>query len=327
MKNNLFELLARYDAYNIIGHVCPDGDSIGSQVALSEVVRALGKQCHIVENSAVPKNLSYFLKGVPSIPADGMDVSLPLICVDCMDYNRIGSVAGLHGREAFLNIDHHISNSWFAANNIVIDDASSTAEILAELLIGSKFTITKTMADALYLGIVTDSGRFSYPSTSLKTFKLAETLVGIGTSPSKIYTLVYENNTLERYRLLERFLKNIEIFCDGRLCLSFLREADFLETGASVLDTEGFVNYARELRGVLIGCFVDVRDDFMKCSLRAIDGSLRVDAFAGMFGGGGHQCAAGFSKTGVSSDFIEDIKTALCRHVEKFYDGYLASAG
>ncbi|MDR1256071.1 MAG: bifunctional oligoribonuclease/PAP phosphatase NrnA [Puniceicoccales bacterium] len=324
--SDLFQLLRPWEAYNIVGHVRPDGDCIGSEVALCEVIGALGKRCYIIRNDAIAPNFASFFHGMPIVSTDKMDSSLPLICVDCSDFSRVGQAVKSAYGEVFLNIDHHISNANFALNNIVNSSAASTTEILAELLIENNFTITKKIADALYLGIVTDTGSFAYDSTSLKTFQIAEMLVKLGTKPYKIYALAYENNTLQRYRLLERLLKNIEIFGDGRLCLSFVTELDFKETGATAFDTEGLVNYTRELEGVLIGCFLEVRNNSVKCSLRAVDRSLRVDLLASTFGGGGHPCAAGFLRVNISAkNFIGDLKVALCEHMKKFYEGYHAS--
>jgi phosphoesterase RecJ-like protein len=324
--NNLFKLLGEREAYNVVGHIRPDGDCVGSQVALCAVIQALGRRCHIIRNDIAGQNFAAFFDHMPCIPVDEIDSSLPLICVDCSDYNRVGDEVKRMCDSVFINIDHHISNTRFALHNFVRSDIASTTAILAEMLLENKFNITKQIADALYLGIMTDTGRFSYASTSLRIFKLAEILVSAGADPHKIYALVYENNTLARYRLLERLLRNIQIFCNGRVCLSFVDESDFEETGADSLDTEGFVNYMRELKGVLIGCFLEMHSDFVKCSLRAIDNSLRVDIFAGLFGGGGHQSAAGFSKFApFGTDFVCEVRDALCKHMERFYDEYLAS--
>ncbi|MDR0679867.1 MAG: bifunctional oligoribonuclease/PAP phosphatase NrnA [Puniceicoccales bacterium] len=323
--NNLLQLLNAHEAYNIVGHMRPDGDCIGSEVALCAIIRSLGKECYLILNDSIPPNFTSFFNNIPCVSEDKINGNLPLICVDCSDFSRVGQAVKLAYNEVFLNIDHHISNDNFALNNIVNCGAASTTEILAELLMESKFAITKQISDALYLGIITDTGNFAYDSTSIKTFKIAEVLISIGTKPHQIYALAYENNTLERYRMLERLLRNMEIFGEGRLCLSFVTELDFEEIGASAFDTEGFVNYTRELRGVLIGCFLEIRNSSVKCSLRAIDRSLRVDLLANIFGGGGHPCAAGFSKSNVSiSSFISSLKAALCEHVRKFYDEYHA---
>ncbi|MDR2435936.1 MAG: bifunctional oligoribonuclease/PAP phosphatase NrnA [Puniceicoccales bacterium] len=323
--NDLFGLLDKHGGYNIVGHVRPDGDCVGSEVALSLIIRALGKGCSVIRNDIIPPDFAVFFDGVPCVSMGEIDGNLPLICVDCSDYERVGQGVQRVYDAAFLNIDHHISNNNFAQNNIVDGNAVSTTEILAEALIENKFTITKSIADALYLGIMTDTGRFAYAAASLgaRTFRIAELLIDAGTNPNKIYSLAYENNTLQRYKLLERLLKNLEIFCDGRVCLSFVTESDFIETGATSLDTEGFSNYTRELKGVLVGCFLEVRKDSVKCSLRATDKSLRMDLLASLFGGGGHFCAAGFLKTGISTlNFVDDLKLVLCKHMEKFCNDY-----
>ncbi len=322
---DLNDILSPYSAYNIVGHVRPDGDCIGSAVALSQYLIQLGKIGYIIRNSQISNNFEYFFKNVFTIGLDDFDPSLPLICVDCSDHARIGEELGNVYSEPFLVIDHHKSNKGFAKYNIICNKAASTTEILARLFERTMGSLTKKIAEAIYLGILTDTGRFAY-NTSIDTFRFAQQMLSFGADSSKIYSIVYENNTICRYKLLERFLGNIELFSNNRACISHLLASDLSFFCADPADTEGFVNYTRELSGVLIGCYVEFHEDFVKCSMRSVDNSLRLDLLAEQLGGGGHACAVGFIAD-LETFSIDQLKTAIDSHINKFYNDYVATCG
>ncbi|MDE6432405.1 MAG: bifunctional oligoribonuclease/PAP phosphatase NrnA [Opitutales bacterium] len=319
---NLRELLAPYPAYNIVGHVRPDGDCIGSAVALSCYLSKIGKRGYVIRTDAISSNFEYFFADVPTVNLENLNRDLPLICVDCSDRARIGEELGKLERP-FLVIDHHKSNKGFAATDIIFPDIASTAEILAHLFEHIKFQLDKKMAEALYLGILTDTGRFAH-NTTIDTFRYAQQMLQAGVDPSKIYSIVYENNSLCRYRLLERLLANIDLFSKNRACISHLLASDLAEVGGCPSDTEGFVNYTRELAGVLVGCYVEYHDTFVKCSMRSVDRSLRLDLLAEKLGGGGHACAVGFIADPQTFS-LENLKEKIDSHINKFYDEYIAA--
>lgn len=320
---NLNELLAPYPAYNIAGHVRPDGDCVGSAVALSRYLEQLGKRGYIVRHDTLPANLEYFLAGASSVTLENFDHSLPLVCVDCSDHARIGvQLAETYG-QPFLVIDHHKSNKGFAQTSIIMPHAASTTEVLAKLFEKIGVHLGEKIAEALYLGILTDTGRFAY-NTSLDTFRYAQLMLQSGADPNKIYSLVYENDSIQRYRLLERFLANIELFSKNRACISHLSTADLAEVGGHVGDTEGFVDYTRKLAGVVIGCYVEFHDDFVKCSMRSVDKHLRLDLLAERLGGGGHACAVGFTADPQTFS-LDRLKESIDQHINEFYDEYVAA--
>jgi phosphoesterase RecJ-like protein len=164
---------------------------------------------------------------------------------------------------------------------------------------------------------MTDSNRFAYDTTTLETVKIVEILMETGLSISEIYKKVYERDSLQRYRLLEKFLHNLTIFDSGRCCTSFLWEGDFEETKAESLECEGFVNYTRQIGGVKVGAFLEFRNSHTKCSLRGTDPAFRVDLFAKEFGGGGHPAAAGFTIAPQGPDFYAKFREALAEHLKK----------
>ena len=317
-NRTLFDILSEHDAYNVVGHVRPDGDSIGSQLAIFHILKNMGKKCFVINNFDFPVNFSSFVDGIDRLPIERIDVSLPLICTDCSDFKRSGDVVCSKFASPFLNIDHHMSNELFAENNIVAPTSASTTEIIADNIIAEQFQINPEIARLLYVGILTDTGRFAYGSTTEKTFEIAGFLVRNGACPSEVFEKIFANERIERYRLLERFLRNIYVDFTNKTCISRLDEKDFAETGALWFDSEGFVDYTRNLSGISVGAYLEFYKNSAKCSLRTSNAKLKLDVFAQKFGGGGHQCAAGFTFTGDTSNFYEHFSVLLIEHVRNF---------
>jgi phosphoesterase RecJ-like protein len=317
-NGKLSELLLRHGECNIVGHIRPDGDCVGSQLAISTLLGGRGIKCNIIKNDDCGRILLPFFDGYAVVDDGEFDPDLPLICVDCSDFKRVGAKVLEKCKKPYLNIDHHISNENFAEHNVVDAARVSTTELVARALISEGVEFGKKIAEFLYLGIMTDSGRFAYGTTSATTVKIVEALVDRGVSLSDIYSRVYERDSLQRYRLLERCLRNVTVFAGGTCCSSFLADYDFRETNADPLDSEGFVNYTRQIDGVVAGAFLEFRDSYTKCSLRSKVTHLRMDIFAKNFGGGGHPAAAGFTVAAAESngpEFYEKFQETLAAHV------------
>ncbi|MDR2628460.1 MAG: DHH family phosphoesterase [Puniceicoccales bacterium] len=308
-------LLFEYSAYNVVGHIRPDGDCVGSQLAIFNILKAKNIQCNIIKNDDYGFILSPFMDGYAVVDDRRFDSTLPLICVDCSDFRRAGTNICKKYNKPYLNIDHHISNDKFADHNIIDANASSTAQVIAEALLRENIDFDKKTAEVLYLGIMTDSNRFAYDTTTLATIRVVEALMAKGIRISEIFQKVYERDTLRKYLLLERFLHNVTVFEDGYCCISFITEKDFAETQAEFLDTEGFVNYTRQIDGVKVGAFLEFHETYVKCSLRSKNATWRLDLLAKKFGGGGHPAAAGFNIELKDIDFYAKFKSALAEHV------------
>jgi phosphoesterase RecJ-like protein len=309
------ELLSLNGEYNVVGHGRPDGDCVGSQLAIYNALTANGIGCNIIKNDDYGRILSSFFDGYKTIDANDFDGELPLICVDCATPWRVGSNVSSKSKNFYLNIDHHISNENFAKYNFVDANASSTAQVIASALIRENVPIDLRTSEALYLGIMTDSNRFAYDSTSIETIGIVETLMCNGVDIAGMYQKVYERDSLAKYRLLERFLHNISIFENGSCCISFVTGDDFCETAAEILDSEGFVNYTRQVDGVKVGAFLELHNSYTKCSLRSKNATFRMDLLAKKFGGGGHPAAAGFTLSTRVENFYEKFKLAMAEHV------------
>jgi len=279
----------------VLGHLRPDGDCIGSQVAMAGILERAGIEAVCVNGDPIPRTLLSFTGTTPFYDPDQLPTGEWVgLTVDCADHERIGTRALDRFPRIALNVDHHISNTRYARDNIVVPQASATAEILAGIAFDLGWEVDALQAQALYLGIATDTGQFRFNSTTAQTFELCHLLCQAGADPAAAAVELYEREIFGRISLLQTFLSSLRLLLDGRVCLGVLRETDFERTGTSSEDGEGFVDYARSIEGVDIGIFLEQRSDGIKGSFRAKEPRFRVDQLAQQFNGGGHACAAGF---------------------------------
>lgn len=300
----------------VAGHVRPDGDCIGSQVALCRYLLDQGVKAVAVNADPVPRNLHSFVKDTPLVKPDAYDwKDVTAVSVDCADARRMGApLADALGGFA-VNIDHHISNPGYATLNIVVPSASATAEILAELFIEVDYEPDRVTANALYVGIATDTGQFRFNSTSPRTFDICRWLCSHGANPAAVANDLYEQEKFGRLRLLQYFLSTLRLELNGRVCVGLIKDGWFEETGTTSEDSEGFVDYARAIEGVDIGVYVEEQKGVIKGSFRAKDPLLRVDELANRFNGGGHACAAGFRIEMGIKEFYPRLTATLAEHL------------
>jgi phosphoesterase RecJ-like protein len=302
----------------VVGHARPDGDCIGSQVALARVLRALGHEVICVNTDTVPRRLQYLVGNLKfvrphDVPADQDWVS---VWVDCADNLRAGEKARERFPAPFANIDHHLSNNGYAEHNFIDSGAAAAAEILAGIFADNKMPVDALAAKALFAGIMTDTGQFRFNSTTHRTFLITAELVALGASPSEAGGEIYERESLGKLQLLQRFLASLKLDCGGLVCVGSLPDGIFQETGTNVEDTEGLVDYARAIDGVEIGVLIEERPGAIKASLRCKNPIYRVDQVAGLFGGGGHACAAGLNlKNTPVAEFRPKLLGALAAQI------------
>lgn len=317
--NQFKQIIAQLSTHKVavIGHLRPDGDCVGSQVALCRVLNQLGIAAIAINADPVPRTLQPFIGDTPwSTLQECSAANHVAIYVDCADAMRCGTVIREAFPHAMVNIDHHLSNAAYAEWNLIEDYASATAEILAGIFLDLDLPIDAVTAQALYIGIATDTGQFRFPSTSPQVFKICSALIDRGANPSGAAHILYENQSIYRIELLQRFLKSLRLECAGRACIGKLTEADYAQTKALREDAEGFVDYARGVQGVDIGIIMEERNGGVKCSLRAKDPKFRVDKLAQQFEGGGHACAAGLSVAAESTDsFYPKLIKAVNKHL------------
>ncbi len=297
----------------VLGHMRPDGDCIGSQVALTRTLMAGGVQAVAVNQDTVPRLLVDFVGDTPwRKAADYQPATGTLaVCVDCADHSRLGPRLRELFPKPFLVIDHHVSNLGFGEHNFVLPETAATAEVLAGLFFDNKLPIDPVTAQALYVGIATDTGQFRFPSTTPQVFRLCGQLMTVGADPGTAAHLLYERESPGKTRLLQIFLTSLRRELNGRACIGTLRETDFAATGALREDTEGLVDYARAIEGVDIGVLLEERQGAVKGSLRAKDQRFALHRLAQQFSGGGHACAAGFNVNEPLAQFYPRFLAAL----------------
>lgn len=301
----------------VLGHQRPDGDCIGSTVAVVRVLQAMGIEAVGLNRDAVPGTLQAFVGDTPLLRAEDFEPDGHVaVSVDCADFKRVGDRLNVLFPEVALNVDHHLSNQSYGAENIVIATASATAEILAAFYLDLGYPIDAVTAQALYVGIATDTGQFRFPSTTPETFEIARHLCECGAQPSAAAYELYERESFSKVKLLQSFLDSLTLEFDNRVCVGLIENGVYEATGATIDDSEGLVDYARAIDGVDIGVLIEDRAGALKGSLRAKNPFYRVDQVAKQFGGGGHACAAGLNVENSSiKEFYPQLMQALGQHL------------
>ena len=297
--------IEQHERFLVINHVNPDGDATGSLLATGWLLRQLGKQTVLVNEGSTPKKF-HFLPGAEQI-VDASAAEKPefdaVITCDCADFARIGDVKEwLPVGMPLLNIDHHPTNDLFGTDNLVRVDAAATAEVLYDLVTYMKQPIGQEMAVCLYTGLLTDTGGFRYSNTTPHVMETASALLASGVEPAPIAERMLETITKAHIRLLQRALQTLVLRDRDQAAYLTVTMADMDACGANNDDTEGLVNYARNIEGVEVGVlYKEVAPDKVKVSLRS--GSfVDVAAIAQSIGGGGHVRAAGCTVHGTLAD-------------------------
>jgi len=283
-------------------HVNPDGDALGALLATALGLRQLGKTVHPTW-AAAPAELppSYaFLPGADLLvqPADVPDTG-GFVALDCGAAHRLGALeARARSAEVSFNIDHHPGNDAFATFNIVVPTVSSSAEIVTRLLQDLGVEIDEDIATCLYVGILTDTGRFQYSNSTPDTLRLAADLLSLGVDAPLIAQEVYESAPFGFLKLIGRVLDRAVLFEEQRFVYSWFKLADLAETGVAADETDGLIDMVRSTRAADVAAmFKEQREGGWRVSLRSKGPS--VGELARARGGGGHELAAGFSATDV----------------------------
>jgi bifunctional oligoribonuclease and PAP phosphatase NrnA len=303
------------DRFVVVSHENPDGDALGSLLATALGLRALRKDVvmYLSGNAPLPGEYQFLDLGdvrrdVPDDFADRV-----LLAVDCANERRIGPDETLIARaKLVLDVDHHHDNSRFGALNLIVDDASSTAEIVRDLLDELGVALTPEIAEALYVGLVTDTGRFQYSNTTPKSLRLAAELVEAGADVHGIFRHVYETVQFAKLKLLARALERAQLFEGGRLVVSYLLKDDFGDVGAEEPYSEGLIDSLRAVEGSEMVALIrePPRNEgpARRISLRSSHDEVDVSAIARKAGGGGHRQAAGFSSERPIGEIIDFIR-------------------
>jgi phosphoesterase RecJ-like protein len=288
------------ERFLLVTHENPDGDALGSLIGMQGLMHALGKDSVMFIGRAefpLPYEYAFFqFHGLVSdVPEDVAQRTIVFLDCGNIDRNAI-DVSGA----PILNLDHHHDNTQFGTINHVVPRASCTAEIVWDLSRALDVALTQEMAEALYVGLVTDTGRFMYENTGPAAHIMAADLIGAGVDVHEIYRRLYEGVPEPKLALLTRALSRVRRFDGGRLTLARLTREDFAETGAEESYTEGIIDHLRAVQGTKVAALAreltcDDKRGASKVSLRATDGSVDVSLIARAQSGGGHRQAAGFA--------------------------------
>jgi bifunctional oligoribonuclease and PAP phosphatase NrnA len=312
--SKIVRAIKKRDDYLLVGHSIPDGDCIGSLIGMYLGLVALGKKVRVLLQEPVPVIYRYLVGSAAVQPPEQLKEPIHnVIFLDCSDPERTGDhIAGIVKDSPYsINIDHHHSNTRYGSLNYVNDHASSTAELVFELLRKLQVEISYDIANALYIGILQDTGGFQHDSTSGTTFRVAADLRDKGADLDQIKLQLFESKSRAEIMLLCLALKNMNFSANGKIAWMILNYDEVNAIGAIDICPEGIINYALTIRGVEVGLmFREISPGLIKVGFRS-KGGVDVAAIASEFGGGGHRRAAGARHYGSMEEAEREVVFAV----------------
>lgn len=305
----------------VVGHVRPDGDCVGSQLALGMALRNAGKTVRVWNEDPMPRKLEFLDAGrMFAKPEPGLELEC-VVATDAASYERLGRVGEhIRARKFLINVDHHASNTAYGDLNWVVPDVPSTGELVLELLRLAKWPVTPEMADCLFTAVSTDTGSFQYPSTRPETLRAAAELVECGANVGRIGHEVYDSHPMSRFRLLRHVYRQCRFTHDDRIAYFWLRRGDYARAGSEREESEGLIDHIRAVESVVVAVvFEEMVDGRVRISLRSKSDQVDVNRVAQEFGGGGHRAAAGAR--------IEGSRLAVQRRVLRLLRRAIDAAG
>ena len=306
--------------FAVLGHVRPDGDALGSQLALGLSLKQLGKDVRIWNEEGMLEKYSFLPNAnlLTKPPAEPEDVDVA-IALDTAIQNRLGnSLAAVRSAKVWINIDHHPSNPGYGDLVNIDPNSPATGQILFELIKSEKLPIDAAIAENLYVAISTDTGSFQYPNTTARTFEIAAELVRAGVDVGRVSQLTYENYPRRRVELLRDLLGTMRFDANDRVASFSLSLATAKKLGVLPEDNEGLIDHLRAIRGVIVAVFFEeLADGKVRVSMRSKSEKVNVCAICEKFGGGGHVLAAGARVRGslaeVERRILEEVRDVVGR--------------
>ena len=314
-------ILREHQRFAVLSHVRPDGDALGSQLALALSLKQLGKEVRVWNEDGMLEKYSFLpraelLTKPPSTP-DVVDVAVAL---DTAIQNRLGTaLAAVRSAKIWVNIDHHLSNPCYGDVVYVDPVAPATAEIVFRLIKSQSLPFNHDIAENLYAAISTDTGSFQYPQTSARTFEIAAELIRAGLDVGRLNQQLYENYPRRRLELLRELLRTMRFECGGRVASFSLSIRTAAELGVLPEDNEGLIDHLRAIRGVIVAVFFEeLAEGKVRVSMRSKSDTVDVCVICQKFGGGGHTLAAGARVRGTLAEVekraLEEIGDVLKSH-------------
>jgi len=309
------EAIRQRQRFVLTSHARPDGDAIGSQLALAFALRALGKTAVCVDKDPAPRQFAP-LPGVSDLRyAAGVDGNFDAaIVMECGDLTRTG-LAGLE-RHFVINIDHHPGNTMYGALNWFDERRCACGELVYDLIEALGVPLSEEIATHIYVAVMTDTGRFHYGNITPRTLEICRRCVEAGANPATIARIVYDSSTLGRLRLIGGVLHNLELEAGGRLALAHISLQLLADTGSTQDDSDGLINMPLTVKEIdAVAFFKEVEPGHYRISMRS-KGDIDVNVVANKFGGGGHKNAAGCSIRGPFEEVRRTLVAELCRALQ-----------
>lgn len=315
--DRILEEIRSHQSFCVVGHIRPDGDCIGSQIALTLALKNQRKKVVCWNQDAVPQKLAFLdPTGLVQQPRTGRKFDC-VITVDATNFDRLGSVGEfIADRKSLINIDHHPSNDRFGDVNWVSQRSPSSGELVFRIMKAARWTINPRIAECLFTAISTDTGSFQYPTTLPETYVAAGELLKRGANLAKICDEVYQSYPLSRVRLLKHMYNHFRLAENNQIAYVWLKRADYARTGAEPNDTEGLIDHIRDIDPVVVAIvFEELEENVTRVSFRSKHPRINVGEIATNFAGGGHQAAAGARMLGtplsVQRKVIKEVKKAI----------------
>ena len=308
-------VLRENERFAVLSHVRPDGDALGSQLALALSLQQLGKKVRVWNEDGMLEKYSFLPRGdlltKPPHTAEDVDAAIAL---DTAIQNRLGTAfTAVRSAKIWINIDHHLSNPGYGDLVHVDPTAPATGQIIFDLIKSQGFPFDREIAENLYAAISTDTGSFQYPKTSVRTFEVAAELVCTGIDVGQLSQRLYENYPRRRVELLRELLRTMRFERDGRIASFSLALKTAAELQLLPEDNEGLIDHLRAIRGVIVAVFFEeLADGKVRVSMRSKSDAVDVCAICQKFGGGGHTLAAGARVRGTLAEVERNVLEEIC---------------
>ncbi|NMM65696.1 bifunctional oligoribonuclease/PAP phosphatase NrnA [Clostridium sp. P21] len=314
IMNNILKEIKESNRIAITFHESPDGDSLGSALALMQGLKELNKEVYILCKEKVPESFAFLpcSEQIEGLKCDVISETECVIVLDCGDVKRINANLNLENREyTLINIDHHLSNELYADLNYVDTNAAAVGEIVYQMLKIMGVKITKNIAACLYTSLITDTGAFKYSSTTLVTHTIAGDLISTGIDFSGIHRIIFENKKFERIKFYGKAIENMELVGD-KICVITITKDMLLQNGnVKDTDTSDIIAFAMQIDTIEVALLVKETDSGIKASLRS-KSKVDVRKIAEKFDGGGHIKASGLA---IKDKSIEKAKDLILKEI------------
>lgn len=311
------KIINEYNNFAIVSHTSPDGDSVGSMLALYSILYKRNKIADMFIDDVLPGRYSFLPFYNLIKPLHEVKHYDCVFALDCGDPERLGKCKDILSKtDIVVNIDHHISNSLYGTVNLLNKDASSVGEVMYDIFKDNDYEIKMDTAACLYTSILTDTGGFKYSNTTSKTLNIAGNLINTGIDFSEIYSVIYDRKSLEQVKLMSRVVSTLDMALDNRVAFLSLFKSMLVECSAKEEDASEFINISRDIDGVEVAVFIKEKSsELFRISLRS-KSKVDVRSVAEKFGGGGHIRAAGCTIEGN----YDKVKVTLINEIKKHLD-------